>query len=113
MPSVKVLNFVFSILYSPFKLINPTSLDVIHNDLTMFIKNHEKNQKRINEYPLIDNNKEISLFNIFLKEKLIFISPIPIIVCTFSPIMINLLPKHSNLSYLLKKYLQMNNSIKL
>lgn len=111
--SKKISIFVFSILYSPFKLINPTSVNVIHNDIDRFIKNYKKESNRIVEYPLTDKKNKISLFRIFLKDKLLFISPIPVFVCTISPLIIKVLTKHSNLSYLLKKYMQMNNSVKL
>ncbi len=111
--SKKISIFVFSILYSPFKLINPTSVNVIHNDINSFIKNYKKESNRIVDYPLTDKKNTISLFRIFLKDKLLFISPIPIFVCTLSPLILSVLPRHSNLSYLLKKYMQMNNSVKL
>ena len=111
--SIKISRIVFSSLYSPFKLINPTSLNLIHKDLSKFIKSYYEQTERIMEYPLTDKKNRISLFNIFLKEKLLFISPFPIIVCTFSQLVILFLPKHSNLSYILKKYLQMNNSVKI
>ena len=72
--SKKISIFVFSILYSPFKLINPTSVNVIHNDLNQFIKNYKKESKQIVQYPLTDKKNKISLFRIFLKDKLLLFS---------------------------------------
>tara|TARA_B100001029_G_C15037029_1_gene440833 strand:- start:16 stop:897 length:882 start_codon:yes stop_codon:yes gene_type:complete len=111
--SFKFYKFIFSMLYSPMKLINPTSIDSIHNDLQVFLRDHENHSLSISQRILTDNDSPIPLFKVFLKEKLFFISPLPLLICTFSPLIIRFLPRYSNVSFILKKYLQMNNSIKM
>ena len=110
--SYKFKRIIFSFLYSPLKLVNPTSIDLIHSDIENFINKDKKVIKKYEEINLTDIESPISIFKIFMRQKILFISPIPFIICTFAPILLILLPKYSNISYILRKYLQMNNSIR-
>ena len=110
--SFKFYKIIISFLYSPFKLINPCSISIIHNDINNYIRNCENQSTSIDEKILTDKDSPISLFKVFFRDKLLFISPLPTVINTLSPIIIFLLPKYSHLSFFLKKYLQMNNSIK-
>jgi len=110
--SIRFKRIIFSFLYSPFKLVNPTSIDLIHSDIASFINKDKKKISKYDEINLTDKESPISIFRVFVREKILFFSPIPILICTFGPFLLLLLPKYSNISYLLRKYLQMNNSIK-
>ena len=110
--SIRFKRIIFSFLYSSFKLVNPTSVDLIHNDIASFIKKDKKKIKKYEEINLTDKESPISIFRVFIRQKIFFFSPIPILICTLGPFLLLLLPKYSNISYLLRKYLQMNNSIK-
>ena len=110
--SIRFKRIIFSFLYSPFKLVNPTSIDLIHSDISSFIKKDKNKIRKYDEINLTDKESPISIFRVFLRQKMLFFSPIPILICTFGPFVLLFLPKYSNISYLLRKYLQMNNSIK-
>lgn len=108
----KFKRIMFSFLYSPLKLVNPTYIDLIHSDIENLINKDKKVVKKYDEINLTDIESPISIFRIFIRQKILFISPIPKIICTFAPFLLILLPKYSNISYILRKYCQLNNSIR-
>ena len=71
---------MFSFLYSPFKLVNPTSIDLIHSDISSFHKERQKSKiRKYDEINLTDIESPISIFRVFIGKKILFISPIPIL----------------------------------
>ena len=110
--SIRFKRIIFSFLYSSFKLVNPTSIELIHSDIAVFINKDKKEINKYNEINLTDKDSPVSIFRVFIRQKILFFSPIPILICTFGPVLLLILPKYSNISYLLRKYLQINNSIK-
>tara|TARA_Y100000589_G_scaffold331312_1_gene384274 strand:+ start:528 stop:1409 length:882 start_codon:yes stop_codon:yes gene_type:complete len=110
--SIRFYKFIFSFLYSPFKLINPTSVNSIHSDIKFFLESNKFIMNKYEEKVLTDVDSPISLFRVFMKEKFIFISPLSILICTISPFLLLFIPKNSFINFILRKYLQMNNSIR-
>ena len=111
--SIRLGRLIISFLYSPFKLINPTSKKSIHKDIEFYLNNYNSYRNQNEILYLTDKGSPSTIFNIFLKEKKFFISPIAPIISTLIAIFFKFTRKNSLLRYYFIKYLQMNNSIRI
>lgn len=99
-------NFVISLLYSPFKKLNPTHKHLIHSSITDFLSSLPSHSFYVCD--LLDGPSP-SLFSIFLRDKKIMLSLSPFVSLFFQFVLLFL--PHNRYSSVMIKFLQFNNSV--
>jgi hypothetical protein len=104
---------VFSLLYSPLKLIYPTNYLLIYDNLKSFLSPKFQKYNPLSEIILVDKKAPKRLINLFLESKLLFFSPVPFAINIFLKIYLMFLNKKSNLWYVFYQYIEINISKRL